>query len=328
MKKTSAVLIGKAIGDSLGMPFETRNWNDPAIMAWDGVSYHSSEFHKLGPGQWTDDTGMALALTSSLLILDRDFNYIHPGERSLAAYHPERAKSYYLDWYKGPTFRGAGQTTRRALDKLKNGAQWFESGELGALGNGTAMRVAPLGVFYKDEPTKLIKAAKLDAIITHDSHEAQQGSIAMAMGVALLLNGVKKEEILESLRHILEPSRLLDTINLIATNKTIHDTLKNKEYKRELDRNGGNRIISQLILGNKYTVIEAVARSFYVFVATRTFDEAMELAIRGGGDTDTVAAMVGALCGAYYGLEGIPESYIKPIEHADKILRLDQALVA
>lgn len=323
-KIKSAVLIGKAIGDALGMQFETRNWNDPAIMAWDGKSYGSSEFHKLGPGQWTDDTGMALALTYSLL--DRGptlkLDPVTPG------YNPARAANAYLAWYQGPTFRGAGQTTRRALDNLKRNVPWYESGELGALGNGTAMRVAPLGVFYRDEPSKLIKYAKLDATITHDSHEAQQGSIAIALAVSLLLNGVKKEEILESIRHVLEPSRVLDTINLIATNKTVHDTLKNKNYDRALDRNGGNRIISQLILGNKYTVYEAVARSFYVFVATRSFEEAMELAIRGGGDTDTVAAMVGALCGAYYGLEGIPDNFIAQLEDHKRILEADSFLIS
>lgn len=116
----------------------------------------------------------------------------------------------------------------------------------------------------------------------------------------------------------------MDNLSLIATNKTIHDTIKNKEYDRALDGKGGNRIISQLILGNKYTVIAAAARAFYVFVATRSFEEAMELAICGGGDTDTVAAMVGALCGAYYGLEGIPESYITPLEDHEILLTPDQ----
>lgn len=325
-KRKSAVLLGKAIGDALGMQFETRNWNDPALMAWDGKSYGPSEFHKLGPGQWTDDTGMALALTESLL---PSISY-----HAIAGFEPEITAAHYLKWYQGPTFRGAGQTTRKALENLKNGAPWYESGELGALGNGTAMRIAPLGVFYREEPSKLMKYAKLDAIITHDSHEAQQGSIAMAMAISLLLNGVKKEEVLEGIRRILNPSRVLDNLNLMSwdpprpVNKTIHDTLKNKDYNRELDRNGGNRIISQLILGNKYTVIEAVARSFYVFICTRSFEEAMELAIRGGGDTDTVAAMVGALCGAHYGLEGIPESYITPLEDHDRILKLDEKLIA
>jgi ADP-ribosyl-[dinitrogen reductase] hydrolase len=322
MKKKSGVLIALAVGDSLGMQFETRNWNDPAILAWNGHSYGSSEFHKLGPGQWTDDTGMSLALTETLINTYPGLSYYRG-----RGYYPEIAARSYLNWYQGPTFRGAGQTTRKALENLKNDVPWYESGELGALGNGTAMRVAPLGVFYKDEPSKLIKAAKLDAIITHDSHEAQQGSIAIAMGVSLLLNGVKKEEIFESLRHVLAPSRLLDAINLTASNKVIHDTLKNKDYNRDLDRNGDNRIISQLILGNKYTVIESVARSFYVFVATRSFEEAMELAIRGGGDCDTVGAMTGALCVAYYGLEGIPENYITSLEDHDRILKLDEELI-
>lgn len=317
-KKKSAVLTALAIGDALGMQFETRSWNDPAILKWDGKSFGPSDFHKLNPGQWTDDTGMALALTKSIL----------PSvANEFGGFKPELAASFYTQWYQGPTFRGAGQTTRKALESLKNGVPWYQTGEVGALGNGTAMRVAPLGVFYKDEPGKLIKAAKLDALITHDSHEAQQGSIAVAMGVALLLNGVKKEEILESLRHILEASRLLDNINLIASNKTIYDTLKNKDYNRELDKTGGNRVISQLILGNKYTVHEAVARSFYVFVVTRSFEEAMELAIRGGGDTDTVAAMVGALCGAYYGLDGIPEGYIRQVEQHEILLQLDEQLI-
>jgi ADP-ribosylglycohydrolase len=317
IKKKSAVLIASAVGDSLGMQFETRNWNDPVILNWDGKSYGSSDFHKLGPGQWTDDTCMALALSNSLLTF----------KENSCNFDPAHVAGNYLKWYNGPNFRGAGQTTRRALDNLKNGMPWYQSGEVGALGNGTAMRVAPLGVFYKDEPSKLIKAARLDAIITHDSHEAQQGSIALAMAVSLLLNGVKKEEILESIKRVLEPSRVLDNLNLITTNKTIYDTIRNKEYDRTLDRNGGNRIISQLILGNKYTVIEAVARAFYVFIATHSFEEAMELAIRGGGDCDTIAAMVGALCGAYYGLEGIDKSFIEPVEDKDCILELDQQLL-
>lgn len=311
-KRKSGVLIAKAVADSLGMQFETQPWNSPAIMAWDGKSYGSSEFHKLGPGQYTDDTGMAIALAESLIAC-KDF-------------YPEQVAGNYNGWYQGPFFRGAGQTTRKALEALKNEVPWYESGEVGALGNGTAMRVAPLGVFYKDEPGKLIKAAKLDAMITHDSHEAQQGSIAIAMAVSLLLNGVKKEEILESIKRILEPSRVLEQLNLISTNKLIHDTVKNKDYDRDLDRKGGNRIIAQLILGNKYTVIEAVARAFYVFIATRSFAEAMELTIRGGGDTDTAAAIVGALCGAYYGLAGIDESFIGQVENKNYILELDEKL--
>lgn len=312
-RKKSGVLIALAVGDSLGLQFETKKWNDPAILNWDGKSFGPSEFHKTTAGMTSDDTGMALALTNSVM--------------ACAGFIPASVAQHYLNWYESPNFRGAGQTTRKALENLKNGAAWYESGEVGALGNGTAMRVAPLGVFYKDEPSKIVKYAKLDAMITHDSHEAQQGSIAISMAISLLLNGVKKEEILESIKRVLEPSRVLDNINLISTNKLIRDTLKNKEYNRDLDRNGGNRIIAQLILGSKYTCIETVARAFYVFVATKSFDEAMELVIRGGHDTDTAAACVGALCGAYYGLDGIPKSYIEQVENYEMILKTDEWLM-
>lgn len=123
-KNKSAVLTGLCIGDALGMPFETKNWNDPAILAWDGQTFLSSEFHKLKPGQFTDDGSMALALTESLISNVRD------GWGK--GFDPGRTAAYYEQWYRGPLFRGAGQTTRKALENLKNGVPWFQSGELGS----------------------------------------------------------------------------------------------------------------------------------------------------------------------------------------------------
>lgn len=308
---SNAVLVGKGIGDALGMQFETKPWNSNQIMAWDG-SFGSSEFHKLGPGQWTDDTGMALALSKTLLSFNGEF-------------YPEAVIQEYLAWMRGPDFRGAGQTTKDSLERAKT-TPWYFSGKLGALGNGTSMRAAPLGIAYRNDPDKLIKAAKLDAIMTHNSHDAQQGSIAMAMGVAHLLNGVSKQEILESVKRVLEPSAVLTNLEQITKNQLIHKTLTRDSKHLERDRNGGNRIISQLILGNKYTVVEAVARAFYVLVATDSFLEAVELAVRGGGDTDTAAAMVGALAGAHYGLENIPAYHKENVERFDLLVEIGTKL--
>lgn len=311
MKKKSAVLLGTAIGDALGAQFETQNWNSPSILNWNGL-YGPSDFHKISGGNTTDDTAMSLALAEAL-VENNGFN-------------PEKVAKKYLDWYAGPNFVGAGKTTTKALDALKHGVPWWESGELNALGNGTAMRSSPLGVYYNDEPTKLIKFAKLDATITHDSYEAKQGSIAMAMGVYLLLSGVKKEEILESIKRVLGQGRVLDNLCAINNNKLIRDTLKNKEYDSSLDKNGGNRVISQLILGSGYTCIEVVARAFYCFIATKSFKECMELGNRGGGDTDTCLALAGALCGAYYGIDGIDKYYIDNLVNNKYIIELDERL--
>lgn len=302
--------MGVCLGDALGKAFETMNWQNPALLNWDGHSFLPSEFHKLAANQYTDDSHMSIALAKSLI--------------SQKTFNPADVANNYLKWYIGPNFVGAGQTTKRALERLKNGATWYDSGELGALGNGSSMRCSPLSIWFKNDISKLIKAAKLDAIITHDSHEAIQGSIAVSVAVWLLLNGSTKEDLLKELKQFLEPSRVLDNINLISSNKLIADTLKKKDYDRTLDRKGGNRIISQLFLGAGYTCIEVVAAALYVFLATNSVEEALELAIRSGADTDTRASIVGAFCGAYY--DELPKSYVDQIENKDYILELDKKL--
>lgn len=311
MKNKSAVLLAACIGDSLGQQFETKNWNNPAILAWDG-SYGVSDFHKLKPGFFTDDGWMLLALSTSLI------------EKKY--FDPNNIAEKYLEWYLGPNFVGAGKATSQALDLLKHDVPWYESGILGALGNGTSMRSAPIGVCFRNDISKLIKAAKLDAMITHNSYEAEQASIAMAIGVALLLNGISKEQLLQEVIKHLGNSKVLDNLNVITSNKLIYDTILNKEYDKELDKKGGNRVISQLILGAKYTCIETVARAFYVFLATRSFQECVELAVHGGGDTDTAASMAGALAGAYYGIAGIDKYYLDGLNCKDLISELDEKL--
>jgi ADP-ribosylglycohydrolase len=59
-----ATLTGLAVGDALGMPFETNHFSSRRLNQWDG-SFQASDFHKLDPGQWTDDTQMATALTGT-----------------------------------------------------------------------------------------------------------------------------------------------------------------------------------------------------------------------------------------------------------------------
>lgn len=305
----NAILIGGAIGDGLGLQFETLNWNNPEILSWDGKTFGPSAYHKTKGGETSDDTAMSVALTESLV---ENKKFI-----------PELVAKKYLEWYNGPKFCGAGDTTRKALSALNNGVTWYESGIVGALGNGTAMRAAPLGIFYNEGAEKY---ARLDAMITHHSYEAQQGSTAIALIIAMIINRQPKEVILENILYALGTGPVYENIKLIKTNKIIADTLYNKNYDIEKDKKGGNRIISQLILGAKYTAVEVVARALYVFLATNSFQEAIELVIRAGGDSDTAASIVGNLAGAYYGLNLIPQALISKIENKDYILELGAKL--
>ena len=126
-------LLGLAIGDALGMPFEgLPSWVvGPVLDRIQG--FHESGHRELGAGQWTDDTQMTLCLVRSLVRCGR--------------LDPEDVAREYLGWFQSGDVRGIGGTTKSAMARLEAGAGWHESGTAGeyAAGNGTAMRAAPLG---------------------------------------------------------------------------------------------------------------------------------------------------------------------------------------
>jgi len=173
---TPAVLTGLAVGDALGMPFErSADRIDPKLATWDG-SMLPGTWHKLPAGFFTDDTEMSVALAESLIE--------HRG------YYPADAARRYLIWAQG-TPHGMGGTTRKAMDALAKGTSWTESGVTFAtgdearIGNGTAMRIAPIGVAFNGETQMemLEKAASDDAYITHAHVEAVAASFAIAFTV-------------------------------------------------------------------------------------------------------------------------------------------------
>lgn len=126
----SNVILGTAVADALGMPFEKKLSNDPLLLAWDGKTFLGSEHHKLKPGQWTDDSQFSQAVAQSL-IQNKGFN-------------PQDLADRYVDLFTSETIRGYGRTTLLAVTNLLEGKHWSESGVAGSYGNGTAMRAAPL----------------------------------------------------------------------------------------------------------------------------------------------------------------------------------------
>jgi ADP-ribosyl-[dinitrogen reductase] hydrolase len=281
--RTPAPLTGLAIGDALGMPFETGNPFEQRLLNWDG-SYGSSDFHRLGPGQWTDDTQMSMALARSLI--------------EHKQYLPDAVARRYLDWFKGDC-RGIGNSTRQAMEALARGATWETSGVLNATGNGTAMRAAPLGVFFRHSPVLASDMAFVDSRITHVSLEASEGSRAVAIAVAQLSLGLSKTTLLPRVLTYLRASK-------------VHDTLQNLQRPE---------------LGVSAYVVETLNAAFYAFLNTDNYRDAVEMAVRFGGDTDSVASITGAMAGAHYGMEGIPVAYLAQLEKAHEIQELDRVLL-
>jgi len=240
-----ATLVGCAIGDALGNPFEMWHVSKAGLQEWDGQFKAGGTFWVGEAGQYTDDTLMSMALAASL-VENHGFDMADVGSK-------------YLAWMESGNTRGIGGTTARALTRLKNGASVLESGvthiEDGkpASGNGTAMRASPIGLWYRKDPEKLLEVAMLDASITHNSFEPKMGSVAVALGTALIANGMD------------------DRIEVV---KTVLDVLRNR-FSSPLAILKWGRIISRLLRrsASMVTFLRQWAQHFIVLapmITTRT----------------------------------------------------------
>ncbi len=273
-----AVLLGLAIGDAAGAPYEDitdEGRRNPKPAAWDG-QFHASP-DGTAAGAWTDDTQLAYALA----------------EACCPSYIPARAAAAYLDVYR-QGIRGIGGTIKGAMDKLSEGVPWYKAGHPTSGGNGSAMRVAPIGLRYADDPALAASMARIDSSITHASPVAQDCAAAVAAAVALLVGGIAPENLIDT---------LTDLLPWVGA--------KSFPYP-------GAPQDSPYVLTTLGYALVAVA-------GTHTFQDAIALAISFGGDTDTTAAITGAMAGARYGRKGIPAHLLAVDRHLD-LFAMDEAL--
>lgn len=254
---------------------------------------------KLGPGQFTDDTQMMIIHAESI---------VDKGE-----VNPEDLASRFVRWVKEGQPRGIGLTTLKAIQRLMKGLSWEESGEGGefAAGNGVAMRIAPVGLLNAWTPERLKDDVEKAGIITHRNPEALKGGLAVAYAVARLASGAGTEGLLEATCEFIGPSHL--TENLLKAKELLR---RNIEPEQALE-----------ILGTGGYVVETVASAFYCFLRTpEDFKTSVVTAVMGGYDTDTTAAITGALSGAFNGISGIPERWVKGVEQSNYIRELARSI--
>lgn len=292
----SNVLLGTAVGDALGVPFEKKLCNFEGLVEWDGKTYLGSEHHKLQPGQYSDDTQMSLMVAESLI-----------GNQS---FNPDDLAARYMDWLISGRARGYGKTTLMAVQNLQAGKHWSQSGIAGSTGNGTAMRAAPFGVYFRNDLYSLVNICKIDSAITHASEEAEAGSIAIALAAAYAVND-NLDNLLEKIWEKLPDSKVKSTIYSLSS---------------LIDSNYITPQQALKVLGTKADVRETVPAALYCFMKFNTYHEAVVTAIKAGGDTDTTAAIVGALFGAKLGMKAIDPELAAKVEDADKLIQLDSQL--
>lgn len=293
----SNVILGCAVGDALGVPFEKKLANDPLLVGWDGKSFLGSEHHKLRPGEYSDDTQFSIQVAQSLI--------------ESKGFDPQDLADRYVELFTSQTIRGYGRTTLLAVTNLLSGKHWSESGVAGSYGNGTAMRAAPFGIYFRNDYQSLIEAVKIDSAITHASEEAEAGSIAIALTTAYAVNN-DLEDLLEHLYEALPDSKVK---TLVYSLSALLDT-------KHIAPSTALRV-----LGTKADVRETVPSALYCFLKFREYHEAIVAAIRAGGDTDTTAAIVGAMFGAKVGMSYIARgTCYQQVEDFDKLVELDSQL--
>ncbi len=281
-------LLGLALGDAMGAKHE-------------GGLAARSLWWLLGlrrPGvlRWSDDTQMTLVLAQSLARHGR----IHQDE--LAAGWAREAR-----WS-----RGYGPGTLRLLKRVRGGMSWEQAARSvfpdGSYGNGAAMRVAPIGLFH-DDPLQRRAAAEASARITHAHPLGVEGAVLIAEAVHLAAKDACEVESLRSACTLPEFTTRLDRLpELLASDP------EPKQVARDL--------------GQRMTAHESCVTAVYVYLRFRDqpFEHMVAFVNRMGGDTDTIAAMAGALYGADRGSKSLPEGPLSRLEDRADIEEAARAL--
>ncbi len=286
--KFRGAILGCFMGDAFGAGFEG--------MSPDRAEFHMSNLSKKFPRSYTDDTDMTLALAESI---------IQSGKID-----PEDIASQFS--LTCDLTRGYAMGTIKAVLALRAGMNWDQVARIvfenGSFGNGAAMRVSPVGLFYHHDLEALQKAAIEQANITHVHPLGQWGAVMQAASVGLAMiqnpNGpFKRGQMVINLREVLwgGPVEYIKALNKIEEMLAQEKKLQAREVVQSL--------------GNGVEAHFSVPSAFYIAITySPDFCDAIRAAISLGGDTDTIAGMVGAIVGAHVGEKGLPAEWIEQLE--------------
>ena len=278
------VLEGLATGDALGEACSYSYHNVRGAL--------SGDVARLGSIRYTDDTEMASAVLEVLIRLGGI-------DEDVLAWQFRRR-------YRRDSERGYGKMTRRWLEKTLAGEDWRTVTSLafggGSYGNGSAMRVAPVGAWFCHDLTRVVSAATASAVVTHAHPEGIAGAVAVALAVAVAAESRGLPAATAS------ASIYRAVLNQVKDGRTASGIAAAQDLGPEVPV---RQAISNLGNGSEVTCMDTVP--FCLWNACRClsdYREAIVSTIEAGGDCDTNAAIVGAIVAAYTGIAGIPPDWL------------------
>jgi ADP-ribosylglycohydrolase len=287
LQRARASLEGLSVGDAFGEQFFDH------LRMVEGLV----EQRALPAGLWTytDDTVMALSVVDVLSekrMVDQDL---------LAALFAAR---YRLD-----PRRGYGGTAHDILTEISEGVPWRTAssavfGGSGSMGNGGAMRAAPIGAYFFDDFEAVVENARRSAEVTHAHPEGQAGAIAVAVAAACVARSIR------------DPRAIFDTVLSLTPDS---ETRAGVQKASALSL-GDDVRTAVSALGNGSRVIAQDTVPFSLWCAARhldSFEQAMWCTASGLGDRDTTCAIVGGIIAAHPDTK-VPSAWVaarEPLEN-------------
>jgi ADP-ribosyl-[dinitrogen reductase] hydrolase len=292
--KFRGCLLGLACGDAVGTSVEFRSRGSfPPLTDMVGGGPFG-----LQPGQWTDDTSMALCLAASLTELGR-----FDAHDQMTRYMRWREHGYYSA--TGSCF-DIGNTTSAAISAFQLTGDPF-SGQTHewSLGNGSIMRLAPAPLFFYPDYEQAVAMAGESSRTTHGHAQCIEACELLAAILCRLLDGGGKESVV-----FLDPDHRWETPEVIEI------------------AGGGYRAKAMNDIQGSGHVIKSLEAALWSFVTTDSFEGAILRAANLGDDADTTAAVCGQIAGAHYGASGIPARWLEKLCMRQEIESLSDRLLA
>ena len=320
LDKFQGTLIGVAIGDTLGHPFEGK-LRTKIYSYFKDFNEFIQEYRDIFK-TYTDDTQLTIH-TAKAIIQGNGFNTYNFIQE-------------YVRWLDDPPI-GPGYGCISSIRKLKYGVPWKEAASNSG-GNGTVMRIAPIGLFYSQDLKGLKTTAIKSSIITHSHPAASAGAVVIARAIAYLIDkspetGFSKDKLFEVMISSISGSQEDIWEEFIKILYKLKDNL-------DMPIEAGLIKFSQAGVKSPYFIEEYLGQAFvhpyaistvicslFIFLnRLSSFEDCIFELATAGGDSDTVGAIGGSLAGAYFGMKNIPNDLIKLVKNHKKILRLSEEL--
>jgi len=287
LDRSIGALLGLAVGDALGAPFEGLD-RDSYPRALD---FAAGGMHGIEPGAWTDDTAMAICLAESLLAERRI------EERDLL----ER----FLRWYRAGENSASGRAigvspkTRATLEAFERSRRIDAAAEVDNAGNGAIMRLAPVAIYFREDPTEARRSAARQARVTHTSREALAAAELFAdLLVAALRTG--------------DP----EAVSRAAASAAHPDLAAVRDHRGKTREQ----------ISSAPRAVDTLEAALWCLHRADSFEAVVVEAVNLGGDSDTLGAVAGQFAGAIFGASAIPQRWLTTLLSRERLAGLANRL--